>query len=96
MKFPFFPISPLAVPTTFNKAWTIEQQIAWLARYKQDKLIAGEGITLVYNGNGTYTISATGGVTPERPPVNMVSHDDAYEFEYDEETNTWYLENTSD
>lgn len=89
MRLPFFPPSPVNIPTSFYDSWTIEQQIAFLAKYKQGKLIAGEGITLVYNGDGTFTITATAASVP-KPAVNIVAEDpEAFEFVYDEETNTY-------
>lgn len=51
----------LIIPTTFRDCLTYEQQIVFLFRMKQNKLIEGENITLTDNGDGTVTISADGG-----------------------------------
>lgn len=96
MRLPFFPPSPVNVPTSFYDSWTIEQQIAFLAKYKQGKLKAGDGITLVYNGDGTFTISATAASVP-KPAVNIVSEEpDFATFDYDESTNTYTFRLHSD
>lgn len=53
----------LIIPTTFVECLSYEQQIACLAKYKQDKLVEGENIVITDNGDGTSTISATGSAT---------------------------------
>lgn len=50
----------LIIPTSFVECLSYEQQIACLAKYKQDKLVEGDNITITDNGDGTSTISATG------------------------------------
>ena len=52
--------SRLILPTSFSDALTYAQQIMWLYLHKQNKLTAGENITLSPNSDGTVTISATG------------------------------------
>ena len=51
----------LIMPKTFEDALTYAQQIIYLYEHKQDKLVAGENITLTDNPDGTTTITATGG-----------------------------------
>ena len=53
----------LIIPTSFVECLSYEQQIACLAKYKQDKLVEGENIVITDNGDGTSTISATGSAT---------------------------------
>ena len=53
----------LIIPTSFVECLSYEQQIACLAKYKQDKLIEGNNIVITDNGDGTSTISATGSAT---------------------------------
>lgn len=52
--------SRLILPTSFSDALTYAQQIMWLYLHKQNKLVAGDNITLSPNPDGTVTISATG------------------------------------
>lgn len=51
----------LILPTAFTDAMSLEQQIFWLLVHKEDRLRAGDNITLVKNQDGTVTISSTGG-----------------------------------
>ena len=53
----------LIIPTSFVECLSYEQQIACLAKYKQDKLVEGNNIVITDNGDGTSTISATGSAT---------------------------------
>lgn len=52
-----FPFNPFVVPSSFFDSWTVAQQIEYLAKNKQNKLVAGDGIKLTLNQDGTYTIS---------------------------------------
>lgn len=54
-------ISELVIPSTFAECMSYEEQIMFLNAMKQNKLIAGDNITLINNENGTVTIKATGG-----------------------------------
>lgn len=51
----------LILPTAFTDAMSLEQQIFWLLVHKEDRLKAGDNITLTKNQDGTVTVSATGG-----------------------------------
>ena len=48
------------VPTTFEKCMTIEEQLLYLELTKQDRLVAGENVTLTRNDDHTVTISVSG------------------------------------
>ena len=60
---PFFP-PRLVIPASFSDCLSYGQQVAWLAMNKSPKLVAGEGIELTENEDGTITISITNN-TPE-------------------------------
>lgn len=51
----------LILPAAFTDAMSLEQQIFWLLVHKEDRLKAGDNITLTKNQDGTVTISSTGG-----------------------------------
>jgi hypothetical protein len=51
----------LVIPTTFEEALSYAQQIIYLFLHKENKLKAGDNITLTPNPDGTVTISSTGG-----------------------------------
>ena len=63
------PLPNLVIPTSFQQCLSYEEQVLWLAEHKQNKLVAGDNVTLTENPNGTVTISTeggSGGVTPEQ------------------------------
>ena len=53
----------LIIPTSFEECLTYAQQILFLAMHKQNKLVAGDNITITRNEDDTYTISSTGGAS---------------------------------
>lgn len=53
----------LIIPTSFEECLTYAQQILFLAMHKQNKLVAGDNITITPNEDGTYTITSTGGAS---------------------------------
>ena len=56
----FQPGSPVIIPTEFSESIPYYQVVRWLSEYKQGKLIEGDGVSIVDNHDGTYTINAYG------------------------------------
>lgn len=51
----------LVIPATFDDCLSYEQQLLWIVLNKENKLKAGDNITLTQNEDGTVTVSSTGG-----------------------------------
>lgn len=73
--------SRLILPTSFSDALTYAQQIMWLYLHKQNKLVAGDNITLSPNSDGTVTISATG-EEPTTYRIDKVEPETGYSAAY--------------
>ena len=64
------------IPATFEKCMTIEEQLLFLELTKQDRLVAGDNITLTRNDDHTVTISSTGGGSTYR--IAQITPDEGY------------------
>lgn len=51
----------LIIPSSFEECLTYEEQLMYLFISKQDQLVAGDGIRMRRNDDGTVTITSTGG-----------------------------------
>lgn len=56
----FQPGAPVMIPTEFSESIPYYQMVKWLEEWKQGKLIEGDGVSIVDNHDGTYTINAYG------------------------------------
>ena len=65
------------IPTVFERCMSPEEQLLWLFVHKQDKLVAGDNITLTRNEDGTVTISAQG-TTGSTYRIAEVEPDEGY------------------